>query len=61
MFMLHWGVFIYVFIPHPFCQKMSTYLDRAKQNKQKKKVKSLKFENFYQTSKKQAPPNSGQF
>ena len=40
--MLHWGVFIYVFIPHPFCQKMSTYLDRAKQNKQKKKSKKLK-------------------
>ena len=46
MFMLHWGVFIYVFIPHPFCQKMSTYLDRAKQNKQKKKSKKLKIWEF---------------
>ena len=35
---------------------MPTYLDRAK-----KKVKSVKIENFDQTSKKQTPPNSEQF
>ena len=42
--------------PHPFCQKISTYLDRAK-----KKVKSLKIKNFDQTSEKRTPPNSEQF
>ena len=42
--------------PHPFCQKMSTYLDTVR-----KKVKSLKIENFDQTSEKQTFPNSGQF
>ena len=41
---------------HTFSRKMSAYLDRAK-----KKVKSLKIENFDQTSEKWAPPNSGQF
>ena len=43
MFMLYWGSrlkSVLILFPHPFCQKMSTYLDRAK-----KKVKSLKFEN----------------
>ena len=39
-----------------FCQKMSTYLDRAK-----KKVKSLDIENFDQISEKWTPPNSGRF
>ena len=39
-----------------FCQKMSTYFERAK-----KEVKSLKIENFDQTSEKWTPPNSGQF
>ena len=46
----------YSLFPHPFCQKMSTYLDRAK-----KKVKILKIEKFDQISKKWTPPNSGQF
>ena len=39
-----------------FCQKKYTGLDRAR-----KKVKSLNIENFYQTSEKRTPPNSGQF
>ena len=42
--------------PHPFCQDMSTFLDRAN-----KKVKSLKTQNFDQTSEKRTPANSGQF
>ena len=40
MFVLHWssrlkGVLIlkYSLFPHPFCQKMSTYLDRAKKRR----------------------------
>ena len=41
---------------HTFCQKIITYLDRAK-----KKVKCLKIENFDQTSEKQTPPNRGKF
>ena len=36
---------------------MPTYPDRVK----KKKVKSLKIENFDQTSEKETPPNSGKF
>ena len=46
----------YSLFPNPFCQKMSAYLDRAK-----KKVKSLKIENFDQTSEKRTPQNSGKF
>ena len=46
----------YSLFTHPFRQKMSTYLVRAK-----KKVKSLKIERFDQTAEKRTPPNSGQF
>ena len=51
--MLYWSSRVkcsystYSLFPHPFCQKTSTYLDRAK-----KKVKSLKIKNFDQTSEK---------
>ena len=38
----------YSLFPHPFCQKMSAYLDRAK-----KKLKSSKIENFDQTFEKE--------
>ena len=59
--MLYWSSrvkkcshFKYRPFPHPFCQKMSPFLDRAK-----KKVKN--YYSFNKTSKKRSPPNSGQF
>ena len=63
MFMLYWSsrvknVFILniAYFLTPFFQKMTTYLDRAN-----KKVKSLKIDNFDQTSGNRTPPNNGQF
>ena len=44
----------YSLFPHHFCQKMSTCTDRAKKN-----VKSLKIENFDQTSEERTTLNSG--
>ena len=51
-----WSYSKYRLCPHPFCEEMFTYLDRAK-----KKVKSLKTENFNQTPEKRTPPNRRQF
>ena len=63
MFMLYWSprvksvlVLNRAYFLTLFCQKMSTYLDRAKE-----KVKNLKTDNFDQTSENRTPPNSGQF